>query len=107
MLSAFGVSVVFLGCYLVYHGIKGDLHTTFEVEGWLKPVYYFILITHIILAAVVPVLAVITLILGWKRRDAKHRRLARITWPIWMYVSVTGVLVYLMLYQLQPRLISG
>jgi len=74
----------------------------FPGHGPARPVYFAILISHTILAASVPPLAGITLYLGWKRRDERHRRLARWTYPIWLYVSITGVVVYLMLYHLYP-----
>ena len=99
MLSALGVSVLFLISYLTYHGQVG--YTRFEGEGWIRAVYFSILIPHTVLAtiAVVP-LAVVTVYLALKGRLGKHRRIARWTLPIWLYVSVTGVLVYLMLYHL-------
>jgi len=104
MLAAFGVSVAFLACYLVYHlAIKGGVETPFQGQGWIRPVYFAMLISHILLAAAVPVLAIITIYYGLRDRRAKHRRLAVWTWPVWMYVSVTGVLVYLMLYHIYPQ----
>lgn len=98
MLSAFGVSILFLICYVIYHAQVGSVK--FQGQGILRPIYFFILITHVILAAAVPVLAVITLRRAWKGDFAKHRRIAKVTFPIWLYVSVTGVVVYLMLYHL-------
>lgn len=98
MLSAFGVSILFLICYVIYHAQVGSVK--FQGQGILRPIYFFILITHVILAATVPVLAVITLRRAWKGDFAKHRRIAKVTFPIWLYVSVTGVVVYLMLYHL-------
>jgi len=98
MIAAFAVSVVFLICYVIYHATVGSVK--FTGQGWVRPVYFFILITHITLAAATPVLAVITLVRGLKADYVRHRAIARWTWPIWMYVSVTGVIVYLMLYQL-------
>jgi protein SCO1/2 len=102
MLTAFAVSIAFLGCYLVYHwalhaetGLPGK---KFEGEGLVRPVYFSILISHVILAAAVPVLALITIYYGLKGDWARHRRIAKITFPIWMYVSVTGVIIYVMLY---------
>lgn len=100
MLAAFAVSIVFLGNYLYYHYTFGG--TKFAGEGWTRPVYFFILFTHIPLAAVVPVLAIVTIRLGFHERWDRHRKWAKITFPIWMYVSVTGVLVYLFLYQWFP-----
>jgi putative membrane protein len=97
MIAAFITSSIFLACYLVYHAQVGSVH--FERQGFVRPLYFSILITHITLAAAVPPLAIITLTRGLRGRYDKHRRLARWTWPIWMYVSVTGVLVYVLLYQ--------
>jgi uncharacterized membrane protein YozB (DUF420 family) len=98
MLSAFVVSIVFLACYLVYHYHVGS--KPFEGPPAVRPVYYTILITHVFLAACVPVLAGVTIVLGLKDRRAKHRRWARWTFPIWLYVSITGVVIYVMLYHL-------
>lgn len=98
MLAAFGVSVAFLICYLVYHAQVGSVR--FQKTGPIRAVYFAILISHTILAAAVPVLAVITLRRGLRNQVVSHRRIARWTYPIWLYVSVTGVLVYLMLYQM-------
>jgi uncharacterized membrane protein YozB (DUF420 family) len=102
MLAAFVVSCAFLVCYLVYHATAG--HVVFDKPGWVRTAYLWILGTHTILAAIVPFLAVITLFRGLKGRFEKHRRLARWTLPIWIYVSVTGVIVYVLLYQVRPRL---
>lgn len=96
MLSAFAVSVVFLTCYLVYHYHVGSV--PYEGQGAMRTVYFTILITHVVLAALVPVLAVLTLWRAFQERFDKHRKIAKITFPIWLYVSVTGVIVYLMLY---------
>ncbi|MGA2115383.1 MAG: DUF420 domain-containing protein [Bryobacteraceae bacterium] len=98
MLTAFVVSCVFLVCYLVYHFSAGIVR--FQKPGWIRGVYLTILGTHTVLAAATPVLAVITLSRGLRARYDQHRRIARWTLPIWMYVSVTGVVVYLMLYHL-------
>ena len=100
MLAAFGVSVAFLVSYLVYHAQVGS--KPFEHDGLIRPVYYAILLTHVVLAAAVPVLAGITIYLGYRDRRAAHRRLARWTLPIWLYVSVTGVVIYALLYHLPP-----
>ena len=97
MLTAFGVSVAFLICYLVYHAQVGSVR--YPKGGAIRIVYYTILITHTILAACVPVLAIITLRRALRGDFLRHRRIARWTLPIWLYVSVTGVVVYLMLYQ--------
>lgn len=102
MLTAFGVSIVFLGCYLVYHQAlyhyTGTHGKQFAGTGPIKTIYFTILITHVILAVTVPVLALGTIYLGLKSDWARHRRIAKITYPIWMYVSVTGVVIYAMLY---------
>lgn len=98
MLSAFAVSVLFLISYLVYHAQVGSVK--FLKTGPVRPLYFGILGSHTILAAIVPVLAVMTLRRAWKGQFESHRRLAKITLPIWLYVSVTGVIVYLMLYHL-------
>ena len=97
MLTAFTVSVLFLISYLVYHFQAGVLH--YPHTGPIRTVYFTILFTHTVLAALVPILAIMTLRRGLKGVFAKHKRIARWTLPIWLYVSVTGVVVYLMLYQ--------
>ncbi|MEX2187979.1 MAG: DUF420 domain-containing protein [Pirellulales bacterium] len=103
MLSAFGVSVAFLICYLAYHVWPvGAKATPFAGEGFAKTAYYTMLVSHILLAAAVPVLAIRTIYLGLHDRRAAHRRWAKWTFPIWLYVSVTGVLIYLVLYHLYP-----
>lgn len=98
MQTAFVVSCLFLVCYLVYHYQVGSVR--FPKTGAIKTLYLSILGTHTLLAAAVPVLAIITLRRGLSARYDKHRRIARWTLPIWLYVSVTGVVVYLMLYHL-------
>ena len=97
MISAFITSSLFLVCYLVYHAQVGSVR--FTRQGFVRPLYYTILITHVTLAATVVPLAIITLTRGLKGRFVHHKRIARWTFPIWMYVSVTGVLVYVLLYQ--------
>jgi protein SCO1/2/putative membrane protein len=96
MLCAFGVSVAFLCCYLVYHGYAGS--KPFTGTGPVRSVYFAILISHVILAAAVPFLAAITIYRGLRQQWERHRRIARVTFPIWLYVSVTGVIIYFMLY---------
>jgi len=98
MISAFAVSSAFLICYLVYHFQVGSVH--YPHTGALRAIYLSILATHTLLAAAVPPLAIVTLSRGLGARFDKHRRIARWTLPIWLYVSVTGVVVYLMLYRL-------
>lgn len=98
MISAFSCSIVFLVSYLIYHYQVGSVK--FEGAGVVRTLYLSILLTHTVLAALVPFLAVVTLVRGLRNRIDKHRRIARITLPIWLYVSVTGVVVYWMLYQM-------
>ena len=98
MQTAFVVSCAFLVCYLVYHARVGSVR--FPGTGAIRTVYLSILATHTVLAATVPVLAIVTLRRGLAARYDKHRRIARWTFPIWLYVSVTGVVVYWMLYHL-------
>ena len=98
MLAAFGVSIVFLISYLTYHAQVGSV--PFPGTGLIRGVYFTILITHTILAALVPPLAIVTLVRALREQFDRHRRLARWTFPIWLYVSVTGVFVYVMLYHL-------
>jgi putative membrane protein len=97
MLAAFVTSSLFLVCYVVYHAQVGSVR--FTRQGFVRPLYYTILVTHVTLAASVVPLALITLTRGLKGRFSQHRRIARWTFPIWLYVSVTGVLVYVLLYQ--------
>lgn len=97
MLAAFSVSVVFLACYLIYHFNAGINY--YQKTGLLRYTYLTILTTHTILAVITPVLAIITLRRGLRMDVARHRAIARWTFPIWMYVSVTGVVVYVMLYR--------
>lgn len=103
MISAFVTSILFLGCYLTYHYAlhvyTGEPGKRFGHRGTLiGNVYLLILLTHVILAAVVPFLASITLFHAWRQNWPSHRRIAKITFPIWVYVSVTGVIIYVMLY---------
>ncbi len=100
MIAALCVSTVFLTSYLVYHALHGS--TRFTHDGPAKYIYFSILITHVILAAAVVPLVFITFYRALRSQFERHRRIARWTWPIWMYVSVTGVLVYMMLYQWFP-----
>lgn len=97
MLAAFATSTVFLVFYVVYHAQVGSVR--FTRQGFVRPLYFTILVTHVILAASVVPLAVVTLSRGLQRRFARHKAIARWTFPIWLYVSVTGVLVYVLLYQ--------
>jgi len=100
MLSAAATSSVFLVSYITYHAQVGSVR--FTAQGLPRAIYFTILLSHTILAVATVPLVLRTLYLGLKRRDDRHRRIARWTLPIWLYVSVTGVIVYLMLYQLYP-----
>jgi uncharacterized membrane protein YozB (DUF420 family) len=103
MIAAFAVSVAFLISYLAYHAWPvGAKATPFGGAGPVRGVYYAILISHIVLAMAVPVLAVVTIYFGLCDRRSRHRKIAKWTLPIWLYVSVTGVVIYLMLYQWFP-----
>ncbi|MBZ5560629.1 MAG: DUF420 domain-containing protein [Acidobacteriia bacterium] len=97
MIAAFATSSLFLICYVVYHAQVGSV--PFTRHGFVRPLYFTILITHVLLAFAVVPLAIITLSRGLKGRYPQHRRIAKWTFPIWLYVSVTGVLVYVLLYQ--------
>ena len=97
MIAAFVASSLFLVCYVVYHAQVGSVR--FTRQGFVRPLYYSILITHVTLAVVVVPLAIVTLSRGLHARYPRHRAIARWTLPIWLYVSVTGVLVYVLLYQ--------
>jgi len=107
MITAFGTSVIFLACYLTYHTWLGVvLHqgpTRFLNPEWFRPIYLTILISHTILAAVIVPLILMTLYRARKQDFEAHKRIARWTWPLWMYVSVTGVVIYLLLYQIFPQ----
>ncbi len=108
MLAAFGVSVLFLVSYCSYHfGVLGAKTMHFQGYGAAKSVYLTILFSHIVLAATVPFLAGWTIYLGLADRRFRHRRLARWTFPIWLYVSITGVVIYWMLYHLYPQPADG
>jgi putative membrane protein len=98
MLAALGVSLLFLTSYLFYHYHVGSVR--FTKEGWLRNVYFPLLLSHTLLAAIIAPLVLRTSYLGLKNRLGQHTRIARWTFPTWMYVSITGVIVYLMLYQL-------
>ena len=103
MLSALAVSIAFLTCYLYYHlAVQRGQPTRFAGAGAARPVYPVVLLSHTVLAAVVAPLALVTTYLGLRDRLAGHVRLARWTLPLWLYVSVTGVVVYWILYHLYP-----
>ena len=107
MISAFATSVIFLVCYLTYHGwLAIVLHqgpTRFANPAWFRPIYLTLLTTHTILAVVIVPMVFMTLSRALKRRFELHRRIARWTLPLWLYVSVTGVLVYFLHYQIFPQ----
>lgn len=98
MIAAFTVSALFLISYLIYHYQVGSVR--FTRGGWIRPLYFTILISHTLLAMAVPPLAAVTLFRALKERFARHKQIARWTLPIWMYVSITGVVIYWMLYHL-------
>jgi len=97
MIAAFAASSLFLVCYVIYHAQVGSVR--FTRQGFVRPIYFTVLITHVTLAAVVLPLAIVTLSRGLAAKYQVHRKIARWTFPIWLYVSVTGVLVYVLLYQ--------
>ena len=102
MIAAFCTSVVFLACYLTYHALVKTV-THFVDPPWFKPIYLTILLTHTILAVVIVPLILVTL---WRARQQQfdaHKKIARWTWPLWLYVSVTGVVIYVLLYQIFPQ----
>ncbi len=102
MISAFAVSTVFLASYLIYHYRVG--HVVFQGQGWIRPVYFALLLSHTVLAIVIVPMILVTLRRAWLERFDKHRVIARWTLPLWFYVSVTGVIVYILLYQVYaPR----
>ena len=101
MLAAVGVSTLFLVSYVVYHYHTGS--TRFPGTGWVRTLYLSILVTHAVLAAAVIPLAAVTLVRAWREDFPSHRRIARWTLPIWFYVSVTGVIIYVMLYHLYAQ----
>jgi len=102
MLAACFASLVFLGCYVLNHALRHGVVTHFTATGWPRPLYFSILISHTILAVVIVPLAVWTVVNGLRMRVVPHRRVARWTFPLWLYVSITGVLVYFFLYQWFP-----
>ena len=102
MLAACAASLAFLACYVTYHYLKGGVVTKFAGTGAIRTLYLTILTSHTILAVTIVPLAIVTVVRGLKMRVAPHRRVARWTFPLWMYVSVTGVLVYFFLYHWFP-----
>jgi uncharacterized membrane protein YozB (DUF420 family) len=98
MLSALATSALFLCSYSIYHYEVGEVR--FQGQGWVRPLYFSVLTSHVVLAAVIVPLALITVTRAMRGNIARHRRIARWTLPIWLYVSITGVIVYLMCYRL-------
>jgi len=101
MTAAIVTSVIFLACYLTYHAHAG--RTIFKNPQWFRPIYLILLLTHTVLAVTIIPLIIITFSRAVKRRFDLHKKIARWTWPLWMYVSVTGVIVYLLLYKIFPQ----
>lgn len=102
MIAACVTSLVFLASYVTYHYLRGGVVSRFGGEGWVRSLYFSILISHTTLAVTIVPLAILSVRNGLKMRVAQHRRVAKWTFPLWMYVSVTGVLVYFFLYQWFP-----
>jgi uncharacterized membrane protein YozB (DUF420 family) len=103
MISAFVVSCVFLVTYVTHKILVKGVHTPFGGEGIIRPVYYAMLLSHVVLAMAIVPLALVTMSRALRARFDQHKRIARWTWPVWMYVSVTGVMIYLLLYQIYPQ----
>jgi uncharacterized membrane protein YozB (DUF420 family) len=101
MKAALTTSALFLVCYLVYHAKAG--RTIFREPAWFRPIYLTLLLTHTVLAVTIVPMIIITLTRALRLRFDAHRRIARWTWPLWMYVSVTGVVIYLLLYRIFPQ----
>src|ERR1700731_778855 len=104
MIAAFLTSTAFLISYLAYHYRVG--HVVFQGQGWVRPVYFTLLLTHTVLAIVIVPMILVTLRRAWLERFDKHRLIARWTLPLWFYVSVTGVIVYILLYQVYAPQVS-
>jgi uncharacterized membrane protein YozB (DUF420 family) len=102
MISAFAVSALFLVLYVTHKASRSFENTTFNAEGLAKGIYLAVLFSHVVLAMAVPVLAILLIRFGLSGRLERHRRLARVAWPIWIYVSVTGVAIYFALYHFNP-----
>jgi uncharacterized membrane protein YozB (DUF420 family) len=102
MLAAFGASTLFLFFYVLHKALRGFESTSFHAEGAARLAYLALLVSHVTLAMAVPPLAVVLIRRGLRGEIARHRRLARVVWPIWIYVSATGVVIYALLYWLNP-----
>ena len=103
MISAFATSVVFLVCYVAHKVLVRGVHTPFGGEGAIRMIYYGMLISHIVLAIAIVPMVLMTMSRAFKENFAAHKAIARWTWPVWMYVSITGVLVYFFLYVWFPK----
>ena len=107
MIAALVTSTIFLACYLTYHykmkQVYGEAHTKFLDPAWFRPIYLAILLTHLLGAFAIVPLVIVTTSRALRERFDAHKKIARWTWPIWMYVSVTGVVIYLLLYQIFPQ----
>lgn len=101
MVCALISSVVFLTCYVIYHAQVG--HTSFRDPAWFRPIYLVFLASHVLLAVAIVPMVLVTVYRAARGRFDKHKRIARWTWPLWMYVSVTGVVIYLLLYKIFPQ----
>ncbi len=107
MVGALTASALFLCCYVYYHysmqKLHGEAHTRFLNPQWFRPIYLAILVTHLVGAIAIVPLVLVTVVRAVRGQFEQHRRVARWTWPVWMYVSVTGVLIYFLLYQIFPQ----
>ena len=107
MIGALTASTLFLASYLYYHysmqKLHGEAHTRFVDPAWFRPIYLVILVTHLVGAIAIVPLVLVTVVRAARGRFEAHRRIARWTWPIWIYVSVTGVVIYFLLYQIFPQ----
>src|SRR5215510_5945696 len=101
MITACCTSLLFLTCYLIYHAHAG--RTVFKNPEWFRPIYLTLLLTHTVLAVTIVPMVIVTLSRALRQRFDRHKQIARWTWPIWMYVSVTGVLIYFLLYHIYPQ----
>ena len=101
MITACCTSALFLTCYIIYHAQAG--RTVFRDPEWFRPIYLTLLLTHTVLAVIIVPLAIVTLSRALRQRFDLHKKIARWTWPIWMYVSITGVIIYFLLYHIFPQ----
>jgi putative membrane protein len=101
MVAALVSSTLFLACYLIYHYFAG--RTTFQNPHWFRPIYLLLLLTHTVLTVVIVPMVILTVVHAFRQKWELHRKMARWTWPLWMYVSITGVMIYFLLYQIFPQ----